>query len=151
MATLIRKESLDFNISYEDHQEELGQIGDALQVEYLLDLHLTSSEYAIVNSHVAEVNVESMIWNRMGDNVWKGNGGLIEYGGNLHEMVKRTARGISNNIGNNEKEGPCESRKEVTKSAHQAAKNTKCCSYFSVFILFPAAVVIYLLSASWGS
>lgn len=115
-------------------QQLLEKIGDVLNTKYILYVKLLADSeidfidygyYGTTRVEVYELYIQTQVWSTdLGDVVWEGKGGHAVYNNQELDLVEKSAKGITNVVGNEKNNGPCESPSEVIKSVKAASMNT---------------------------
>jgi hypothetical protein len=123
----------DYNISGIVPKDMVAHIGQALGVKYLLYTKLLGdSDVEILNIGSSfqrvqfdEIYVQSQIWStELGDVVWEGKGGTAKVAGYQGNIINKTASGLASILGNEEYQGPCQSKEDLVKEILKARTNT---------------------------
>lgn len=115
-------------------KEIVQNLGNALQVNYLLYTRLLSSrEYAQIYTgtyssttvNIDELYVQTQVWDvNIGDVVWEGKGGVAKLPANQTDVITETAKGLANVVGKEQNQGPCQETSELFNAIQAATINT---------------------------
>lgn len=125
----------DYRISGIVPKDMVNQLGNALNVDYLLYTRLLAdSETRLIktfgsssfeNFTVDELYIQCQIWDtKIGDVVWEGKGGTAKLNTANSDIINKTAYGLSKIIGNKQDDGPCENKEIIFNSVEEAVMNT---------------------------
>jgi len=103
---------------------------------------ISTGLYSTAVQRFDEVYVQCQVWDtQKGDVVWEGKGGVAKTGKSNINVIKKTATGLANVIGNAALDGPCEETEALFTAQAQALSNT----YILIAILSLLSTLILLL------
>ena len=126
----------------------LYQLGDMFDVNFLLDIHLSSIPRKPSQGALIDINVESRIWDtEQGMLVWKGKGGYSGIHTEESELIQRTAVGISSILGKDIGKGPCENTDQLEESVVKSNDKTNTVIFYTAIIVVPTIIILSAINA----